>query len=112
MYIYIASDEWPLRTKKSLLIKQHKTLNERINCANKFINEYKFRLPMYVDNINNDFTNIYSGWPLQAFIIFKNKFIWNIKPKKPGYFDLSDIKSFITKYTQNTCNKYNKCKII
>mmetsp|Transcript_50184 Transcript_50184/g.61567 ORF Transcript_50184/g.61567 Transcript_50184/m.61567 type:complete len:124 (-) Transcript_50184:64-435(-) len=103
-----ASDEWPLRTKKSLLIKQHKTNLDRINVAKGFVNEYGFKLPMYVDTISNDFERTYSAWPLRAFVILKNKIIWHLKPKNPGYFDLKDILLFVKSFK----NQYNKCQLL
>ena len=97
-----ASDEWPIRTKKELTLKQHKTQNERINVANNFISNFNYKIPTIVDNMNNEFANKYSAWPFRAFIINgKNKNIeWIMIPKYPGYYDWNDIK--------NQCKIYNK----
>ena len=92
-----ACDEWPIRTKTELCIKQHKNINDRILMANKLINDYNFKLPLLIDNMSNEFLNKYSAWPLRAFIIDSTnmKISWILQPKPPGYFDLNDIKTQI-----------------
>ena len=87
-----ANDEWPIRTKEDLVINQHKNNKERIAMANELVCKYKYRLPSFVDDVNDEFSNVYSGWPLQAFIVFRHKIVWYIEPRNPGYYDLRDIK--------------------
>lgn len=102
--IYIAEahadDEWPIRTKKSLQFKQHKTNIERWNIANKFIKDYNYQIPCIIDSMKNEFTNIYSSWPARAYLIDNktNKIKFILNPKDPGCFDFGDIKSAIQDY--------------
>ena len=88
-----ASDEWPIRNKKELCIKQAKTNKERLNIARNFQKNFNFEIPLYVDDINNNFMNEYSVWPVRAYIIDgkSNKISWIMNPRHPGYYDFKDI---------------------
>ena len=91
-----ANDEWPIRNKKDLKIKQHKSLNERINISKELkTKKYNLKWNLYCDNINNDFQNIYSAWPLRVYLINnKNKSInWILEAEEnpSGWFNLLKI---------------------
>jgi len=62
-----ATDEWPLGNFVS--ITQHKTIEERIEAAKKFVSVLNFKLPVYVDTIDNSFDNVYCAWPDRYYII-------------------------------------------
>lgn len=62
-----ASDEWPLG--KFVSIPQHKTIEERIVAAKNFVSALNFKLPVYVDTIDNSFDNTYYAWPDRYYII-------------------------------------------
>jgi len=80
LFVYImeahACDEWPLGTRT--VIAQHKTLPDRCNAANGFSKENpKWKLPMMIDTMDNNFHNAFAAWPERAFVIQSNivKFI-------------------------------------
>ena len=94
-----ADDEWPIRTKKELKIKQHTTINQRIKSAlfmQKYIN---WKIPLYVDSMDNAFRDRYKSWPLRIFIVHKSgKLIWMMHPEPDnGLFDFKKIEHEITK---------------
>ena len=82
------------------MIKQHKNSQERIDLALKLQNKYKNLMPIYVDTMNNDFVNVYAGWPLQVLLIYNDKIKWNIKPKRPGYMDFNDLKIILQQFSK------------
>jgi len=86
-----AADEWPIRTKTELCIKQPQTLNERCLLAKSLINDYKFAVPLYVDTMENHFEQTYAAWPLRAFIVQNNHIQFILEPKFPGYYDFQDL---------------------
>jgi len=86
-----ASDEWPVRTKKSLCVKQHQTLTERCLRGKSLVDEYLFEMPVYVDTMRNTFEATYGAWPLRAFIIQKERIVFMLEPRFPGYYDLNDL---------------------
>ena len=95
-----ADNEWPIRNKEEFAIEQHKTGQERGDLAFKLQNKYGLKWPIYVDTMNNEFVDIYAGWPLQLFLIYNDKIKWNIRPRHPGYFDLDDLEIILEKFSK------------
>jgi type I thyroxine 5'-deiodinase len=95
IFIYIneahAMDEWPIRTKNELCIKQHQTLQDRYLLAKSLTNTYQFALPIYVDTMENIFQNTYAAWPLIAFIVQDGKIDFMLEPRSPGYYSFKDL---------------------
>ena len=83
------------------MINQHENSQERVNLALKLQNKYGFKMPLYADTMNNEFIDIYAGWPLQVLLIYNDKIKWNIQPKRPGYLDFNDLKVILEQF-----NKY------
>ena len=102
--IYIAeahaSDEWPIRLEKSLQCKQHKTIEDRIEAMEYFINMFDYEIPCVADTIKDTFEKIYSAWPAFCMLVNNhNKTVeWQLTPKKPGYLDFGDIGDILEKY--------------
>jgi hypothetical protein len=92
-----AMDEWPIRTKSNLCIKQHQTLHDRCIMAKSLIHDYKFNMPIYVDTMENSFENTYAAWPLRVFIIQNNQIQFILEPRLPGYYDFQDLYSELTR---------------
>ena len=97
-----ANDEWPIRTKKELVINQHKTINDRINAALSMIKFTKWKLPLYCDCIDNGFRNEFKAWPLRIFMLGYNKndekykLEWMMEPQPDqGLFDMTKIEHMI-----------------
>ena len=78
---------WPVGSKWH--IPQHETLDERINLAMKYISEFDFPIPVYVDNIENEFNTKYAAWPDRAYIIFENKIIYVSHVNEDGSRDMA-----------------------
>ena len=83
------------------MIDQHENIEERIDLALKLKNKHGFEMPLYCDTMKNEMIEEYAAWPLQVFLIYNDKIKWNIKPKRPGYLDLNDLKVVLKKF-----NKY------
>jgi type I thyroxine 5'-deiodinase len=62
-----AADQWKLGDK--VCIKQHRTLEERIDAAKQFVKDFDFKIPMVVDSMSNKFDEQYAVWPDRFFII-------------------------------------------
>jgi len=78
-----ANDEWPIN--KTLKISQHKTIKERVEAAKKFIKENDFKLPMYLDTMDNSFHNMFGAWPERYYIIQNGKLAAIGQPGPMGY---------------------------
>jgi len=64
-----AIDEWPVGDP--LKVTQPRTIAERCGVARAFMGEYKLRLPMVVDQMDNNFSEAYSGWPVRFYVVKK-----------------------------------------
>jgi len=92
-----AVDEWPIRTKSELCIKQHQTLQQRCSVAKSLTNVYNLAIPVYVDTMDNHFQNTYAAWPVRAFIIQDQRVQFILEPKSPGFYDFKDLFSELTR---------------
>jgi len=62
-----AIDEWPVGDP--LKVTQPKTIAERCGVARAFMSEYKLKLPMVVDQLDNNFSNKFAGWPVRFYVV-------------------------------------------
>lgn len=60
-------DGWPIGTLYRY--PQHKTIEERISMSNKFIEEFDFKPPVYVDTMSDSFNNTFNIWPDKCIIV-------------------------------------------
>jgi hypothetical protein len=75
-------DGWPIGSNWH--IPQHKNIDDRIELAKKYVNEFNFLIPTFVDSIENDFNNKYAAWPDRAYVIFEDKIIYVSKVNNDG----------------------------
>lgn len=61
-----ASDQWPLGN--SVSIPQHKTIADRQAAALKMVNEWNWKIPLYLDTMNNTLHRVFGAWP-ERFVI-------------------------------------------
>ena len=85
-----AADVWNIGESACTINYKHQTLEDRIKYAVKFKDEFDFRIPIYVDNMNNDFETIFSAWPFRYFII-KNDIIKFIPQPNDSTYDITEI---------------------
>lgn len=62
---------WPIGYQYNY--PQHKTLEDRKNMVKILLDEYHPTIPILMDNMNNDFQNIYNPWPDRAYMFLNNK---------------------------------------
>lgn len=82
-------------------IKQHKTNKDRLNVAKYFKKTFDYKWDkVYIDSIDNEFSNIYSGWPFAVLIIDENGIIsWRLLPEnKDSVFDFNKIETKIKSF--------------
>jgi hypothetical protein len=72
-----ATDEWPISSSRysptgsAVAFEQHKKLQDRIGAANKFVEDFNYRIPMCVDTMENQFEKEYAPWPIRFYIVEK-----------------------------------------
>ncbi len=95
-----AADVWPIGLSAGTINYSHKTINDRLTCANKFINTFNFTMPTYLDSIDNQFDTEFSVWPFRYYIINYNQdidqFIFKYIPNpSDSEFDITELFSYI-----------------
>jgi hypothetical protein len=89
IFIYIqeahASDVWPIGKSAGALNKKHKILSNRIQCAEEFRKENGLKMPVYVDNMKDEFEDAFSAWPLRFYILEGNTFEHIPVPRNSSY---------------------------
>jgi hypothetical protein len=58
---------WPIGTLYRY--PQHKTIEDRLQMTSKFIEEFDYKVPMYVDTMQDSFNNQFRIWPDKCIII-------------------------------------------
>lgn len=99
LFVYIneahAMDIWPIGLSAGTINYSHKIIEDRQCCALKFKNEHNFKIPIYLDNMNNDMQTLFACWPFRYFLIeFTNeeKFIFTqIGEPEDAEFDLTKL---------------------
>lgn len=69
-----AQDEWNIGESAGTINFVHKTIDDRLKCVDKFIDTFNIEIPVYADNIKNEFENIFASWPTRCYIIEKKRF--------------------------------------
>ena len=75
-------DGWPIG--ENFRIPKHKNIEDRINVAKMFINDYSWNIPTVVDSFENDFNNKYKSWPDRVYIINENKLVYYSNVNEDG----------------------------
>ena len=100
IFIYIneahAMDIWPIGLSAGTINYSHKVIEDRQKCANKFKDSHDFKVPIYLDNMNNDVQNIFSCWPFRYFTIkydscCDNFILLKIGEPEGAEFDLTKV---------------------
>lgn len=102
-----AVDEWPVGDP--LVVTQPRTIAERCGVARAFVDEYKLRLPMVVDQIDNDFSEQYAGWPVRFYVVQRQqhddnwKLLFKAQPDDKNTYDSvpKQLDNFLAELTQS-----------
>lgn len=89
-----ANDVWPIGESTGVINNKHQTVQDRVDCATRFKEEYDFNIPMYVDNMNDEFENVTSAWPFRYFVTKGSEIVFIAKPEDSS-FDILKIYDII-----------------
>lgn len=73
---------WPIGYQYNY--SQTKTIEERKTMVELLIDEYHPSIPIYIDNMNNEFQNAYNPWPDRAYVFIDNKIKYISKHNDDG----------------------------
>lgn len=102
-----AIDEWPVGDP--LKVTQPKTIAERCGVARAFVGEYKLKLPMVVDQMDNNFSNTFAGWPVRFYVVQREnshsewKLSFKAQPDHKNTYDSvpRQLDSFLSEIVRN-----------
>lgn len=84
-------DEWYIGESAGEIIEeQHKTEEQRQNCVEYFRKKNNIQFPIFSDDMNNTFMNIFASWPVRCFITDGN-IIHHISEPKGGEVDFFEL---------------------
>ena len=90
--IYISeahpADGWKL--DQDICFKQPKTLKQRMNIAKAFVKDYDFKIPLYIDLMDNNANNDYSAIPERLYVV-RNSCIEYQGGIGPTGYDLNEL---------------------
>jgi hypothetical protein len=55
--------------EEDVCYRQPRTLAERVAIANDFVERFGYRLPLLVDDMDNEANALYAGWPERLYVI-------------------------------------------
>ncbi len=74
-FVYIAEahalDEWQTQSNRDegVLIRQHKTLEERFAAANEGVRRLRLTMPVLVDGMDDAASEAFAAWPERVYVI-------------------------------------------
>jgi hypothetical protein len=89
-----AADQWNIGLSAGAINQKHKTIDDRIDCAKKFIKEFQIDLPVYCDNMKNEFETLFAAWPTRYFVI-KNNVLQMISDPENSQIDICKLFEFL-----------------
>jgi type I thyroxine 5'-deiodinase len=81
-------DEWQMdpNEEERICYPQPKTTEDRVRIANDFRRRLDYRIPLFVDPIDNRANAVYAGWPERLYIIDESgRITYKGKPGPFGY---------------------------
>jgi len=94
-----AQDVWPLG--QHVCVNDHKTSDDRIAVAKRFVETYKWQLPMITDCLEDEFLYTYLAHPERFYAFFDGKMMFKAQPKN-AYFPVSDLRDWLLEHFAST----------
>jgi hypothetical protein len=74
-------------------VPQHKSFKDRIENCKRFIEEFDYKVPFYIDFMDNSFNESYHIWPDKCLMLIKDVIVYT------GTLDESGSRSFEKGYS-------------
>lgn len=91
-----AADVWNIGESAGTLNYSHKKLEDRVQCAEKFKKTFDITIPMYVDNMDNEFETKFASWPFRYFVTRGKKLV-KIGMPQDSEFEFGELLEFLEK---------------
>ena len=91
-----AVDVWNIGESAGTINYKHKNLDDRLACIEKFQKTFDVDIPIYADNMQDEFETQLACWPFRYFVIKNKKFIKIGQPDE-SEFDICELIDFLEK---------------
>lgn len=85
-----AADVWNIGLSAGEIINTHKTIEDRLNAVKLLKEKFNLSVPVYADNMNDEFEKVFACWPFRNFIIESGKVSYIGQPDD-STFDVLDM---------------------
>lgn len=89
-----AADVWNIGDSAGTINFKHKTIDDRINCIKKLVTNYSVTIPIFADNMTNEFETKFAGWPFRYFVSTGTK-LTKIGLPDDSEFDICEMFSYV-----------------
>lgn len=83
-----AEDHWPIGS--TIKVNAHQTINDRLQAAQYLIDELHWPIPVYCDNMQDEFLELFAAWPLRFYIVHDYTLKYIAEPEGAS-FSVSDL---------------------
>lgn len=90
-----AQDVWPLG--QHVCVNAHKTLDDRIQTAKRFLSTTGFKVPMVVDGMENEFLYAYLAHPERFYVFVDGKLQFKAQPIC-AYYPIPQVRDWLVSY--------------
>lgn len=106
-FIYIseahAADVWNIGMSAGTINYEHKSIQDRIRYINKMKNEHNFNVPIYADNMDNEFESVFASWPFRYFVTIGHR-LDKIGEPNDSSFDLCELFEYVNRLQVDKVN--------
>lgn len=89
------TDQWYMYLE--IDYEQPKIIQKRIEIANKYRDELKYPIPLFIDNMDNEIDLIFGAWPQRIYVIHNNIILYKGELGPRGYIP-SEVDQFLSKH--------------
>ena len=92
-----AADVWPIGESAGTINYKHQNISDRLVCVEKLIKEYNVDVPVYADNMENEFETKFAAWPFRYFVS-QEQTILKISEPIDSEVDITELFDFLKNY--------------
>jgi hypothetical protein len=89
-------DKWHIGKSAGEIVESHKNLDDRIKHIEIFKNKNNIQFPIYPDDMNSTFMNVFASWPVRCYVTVGDEIRYISMPKN-AEVDFCEIFDFALK---------------
>jgi len=89
---------WPLG--QHVCVLAHKTIEDRIRVAKRFVEENEWKLPMVVDTMDDVFMDTFKAHPERFYVFLPDRTLAFLAQPRNAEFPISDLHDWVMEYLE------------